>query len=98
MPEISNRHYFRYIPVLVLVMPPSAAQPRANTMVSHVKHSKDCRVSYLPFVGLYLRVERQRGDGPPWIKITRQVFYPVEGFRAWLKTIERRPARARKAA
>jgi hypothetical protein len=45
-----------------------------------------------------LRVERQRGDGPPWIKITRHVFYPVEGFRAWLKLIEQRPARARKAA
>jgi hypothetical protein len=45
-----------------------------------------------------LRAERQRGDGPPWIKITKQVFYPVEGFRAWLKLIEQRPARARKAA
>jgi hypothetical protein len=44
------------------------------------------------------RAERQRGDGPPWIKITRQVFYPVEGFRAWLKLIEQRPVRARKAA
>jgi hypothetical protein len=45
-----------------------------------------------------LRAERQRGDGPPWVKITKQVFYPVEGFRAWLRTIEQRPARARKAA
>ena len=45
-----------------------------------------------------LRAERQRGDGPPWIKITKLVFYPVEGFRAWLKAIEQRPARARKAA
>ena len=45
-----------------------------------------------------LRAERQRGDGPPWVKITKQVFYPVEGFRAWLKLIEQRPARARKAA
>ena len=45
-----------------------------------------------------LRAERQRGDGPPWVKITKQVFYPVEGFRAWLKLIEQRPVRARKAA
>jgi hypothetical protein len=45
-----------------------------------------------------LRAERQRGDGPPWVKITKQVFYPVEGFRAWLKAIEQRPVRARKAA
>jgi hypothetical protein len=45
-----------------------------------------------------LRAERQRGDGPPWVKITKQIFYPVEGFRAWLKLIEQRPARARKAA
>ena len=45
-----------------------------------------------------LRAERQRGDGPPWVKITKQIFYPVEGFRVWLKLIEQRPARARKAA
>jgi hypothetical protein len=45
-----------------------------------------------------MRAERQRGDGPPWIKITRQVFYPIEGFHAWLKAIEQRPARVRKAA
>jgi hypothetical protein len=45
-----------------------------------------------------LRAERQRGDGPPWVKITKQIFYPVEDFRAWLKSIEHRPVRARKAA
>lgn len=45
-----------------------------------------------------LRAERQRGDGPPWVKISRAVFYPEAGFREWLKSIEQRPARARKAA
>lgn len=45
-----------------------------------------------------LRAERQRGDGPTWVKITKQIFYPIEGFRAWLKAIEQRPARARMVA
>jgi len=45
-----------------------------------------------------LRAERQRGDGPPWVKASKQIFYPIEGFRAWLKSIEQRPARARKVA
>lgn len=45
-----------------------------------------------------LRAERQRGDGPPWVKLSRSIWYPEAGFRDWLKSIERRPVRARKAA
>ncbi len=45
-----------------------------------------------------LRAERQRGDGPPWVKLSRSVWYPEAGFRDWLKSIEQRPVRARKAA
>jgi len=41
-----------------------------------------------------LRAERQRGSGPPWVKDGKQVLYPIEGFRAWLKAIERKPVRA----
>jgi hypothetical protein len=43
-----------------------------------------------------LRAERQRGDGPPWIKVSNQIFYSEQGFRDWLKSIEQRPVRARK--
>ena len=28
-----------------------------------------------------LRAERQRGDGPPWVKLSRSVWYPEAGFR-----------------
>jgi hypothetical protein len=45
-----------------------------------------------------LRAERQRGDGPPWVKMGKQVLYPNEGFRNWLKANERRPVRAGRAA
>jgi hypothetical protein len=45
-----------------------------------------------------LRAERQRSDGPPWVKLSRSVWYPEAGFRDWLKSIEQRPVRARKAA
>jgi hypothetical protein len=45
-----------------------------------------------------LRTERQRGDGPPWVKVNRQIYYPESGFREWLKSIEPRPVRIRKTA
>jgi hypothetical protein len=43
-----------------------------------------------------LRAERLRGNGPPWIKIGRDIYYSEAGFREWLKAIERRPARGRR--
>jgi hypothetical protein len=43
-----------------------------------------------------LQLERQRGDGPPWVKVGRDVYYPIDGFRDWLKSIERRPVRSSK--
>jgi hypothetical protein len=42
------------------------------------------------------RAERQRGEGPPYVKIGKKIYYPVDGFRAWLKSIERMPVRARR--
>jgi hypothetical protein len=40
-----------------------------------------------------LRLERQRGEGPPWVRDGKKVYYPREGFRAWLKANERQPVR-----
>ena len=45
-----------------------------------------------------LRGERQRGEGPPFVRIGKAIYYPRDGFRQWLKSIEQRPTRARKAA
>jgi hypothetical protein len=45
-----------------------------------------------------LRAERQRGDGPPWVKMGKHVIYPNDGFRNWLKANERRPVRAGRVA
>jgi hypothetical protein len=40
-----------------------------------------------------LRLERQRGSGPPFVKMGKQILYPIEGFRDWLKANERHPVR-----
>ena len=44
-----------------------------------------------------LRTERARGSGPPWIRMNRQIYYRIDGFRQWLETIETKPVRSRKA-
>jgi hypothetical protein len=45
-----------------------------------------------------LRLERQRGDGPPYTRDGRDVLYPIDGFRAWLKAGERQAVRGRSVA
>ncbi len=45
-----------------------------------------------------LRAQRARGEGPPFVRIAKAIYYPKQGFRDWLKSIEQRPVRARKAA
>jgi hypothetical protein len=45
-----------------------------------------------------LREERRRRRGPPFIKIGRRVFYPIEGWHAWLRARVQQPVRERKAS
>jgi hypothetical protein len=40
-----------------------------------------------------LRAERQRGDGPPYVKDGKRTYYSVAGFRDYLKAKERQPVR-----
>jgi hypothetical protein len=40
-----------------------------------------------------LRDERRRRAGPPFVKDGHRIFYPLEGFRTWLKSMERQPVR-----
>ena len=42
-----------------------------------------------------LRSERQRGDGPPHVKVGKRIYYPLDGFRDWLKARTHQPVRAR---
>jgi len=42
-----------------------------------------------------MRAERQRGDGPPYVKDGKKIYYPLAGFREWFKALERQPVRAR---
>lgn len=42
-----------------------------------------------------LRSERQRGEGPPYVKDGKRIYYPLDGFRDWLKARTHQPIRAR---
>lgn len=45
-----------------------------------------------------LRLERQLGKGPPWVRVGRLILYPIDGFREWLRANEVQPVRAQPAA
>jgi hypothetical protein len=40
-----------------------------------------------------LRLERQRGVGPPYVCDGRKIYYPIDTARAWLREQLRHPAR-----
>ena len=40
-----------------------------------------------------LRLERQRGVGPPYVRDGRNIYYPVDTARAWLREQLRHAAR-----
>jgi hypothetical protein len=40
---------------------------------------------------------RQQRKGPPWVQIGSSIYYPEDGGRAWLKTLEQQPVRSRRA-
>ena len=44
-----------------------------------------------------LRKWRQRGKGPPWVKVGRRIVYSDESCMAWLKGQEVRPVRMAEA-
>ena len=45
-----------------------------------------------------LRSWRQRGEGPPWTKIGRLIYYSRAGIGQWLKSLEHKPVRSSRAA
>ncbi len=45
-----------------------------------------------------LRKMRQRREGPPWVKQGRDIYYPKDLARDWLKSLIQVPARSRRAA
>lgn len=40
------------------------------------------------------RAERQRAEGPPYVKDGKKIYYPLAGYREWLKSRERQPVRS----
>jgi hypothetical protein len=42
-----------------------------------------------------LQMERRAGKGPPWLRVGRNVYYPIAGWQQWLREQERHPPRRR---
>jgi hypothetical protein len=60
--------------------------------------NEDEQAAELGVVKRTLRSWRQKGEGGPYVKIGKQVFYPIAGTAAWLKANERMPVRSGKKA
>ena len=45
-----------------------------------------------------VRLWRQQGRGPSWLKIGRRVFYSRTALLNWIASLERRPVRSKSAA
>jgi hypothetical protein len=60
--------------------------------------NEDEQAAELGVVKRTLRSWRQRGQGAPYVKIGKQIFYPIAGTAAWLKANERAPVRSGKKA
>jgi hypothetical protein len=60
--------------------------------------NEDEQAAELRVVKRTLRSWRQKGEGGPYIKIGKQIFYPIAGTVAWLKANERTPVRSGKRA
>jgi len=41
-----------------------------------------------------LRDERRRGEGPPYLRLNRRIFYPKIEFMAWLESLTIQPPRS----
>jgi hypothetical protein len=60
--------------------------------------NEDEQAAELGVVKRTLRSWRQKGEGGPYLKIGKQVFYPIAGTAAWLKANEKNPVRSTKRA
>jgi hypothetical protein len=58
--------------------------------------NEDEQAAELGVVKRTLRSWRQKGEGGPYVKIGKQIFYPIAGSAAWLKANEQTPVRSGK--
>lgn len=77
----------RYIPEAPMGFGKSGLDPLAGYL-PELEMAKICKVSTRT-----MRGERQRGDGPPYVKDGKKIYYPLAGWREWLKARERQPVR-----
>jgi hypothetical protein len=59
-----------------------------------VEYATDAELAQLRGVtARTLRAERQRGDGPPWVRDGRKIYYHIPSYRNWLMARLRQPVR-----
>ena len=70
--------------------------PKGNALAGYL--TEDQQAAALGVVTRTLRSWRQRGEGPPYVRVGRRVFYRIDGSAAWLKANEQAPVRSGRAA
>jgi hypothetical protein len=68
------------------------AQPKLKTELGLIDESEVAAWRDVDIAAL--RNERAKGKGPPYIRIGRKVFYPLDKLRAYLKAATVTPKRA----
>ena len=63
----------------------------ANPLAGYIDEAEMSRIRQRPV--RMLRIERQRSEGPPFLKDGHRIYYSIDGFRDWLKSRERLPVR-----
>ena len=69
----------------------SASSPPASFLCDYLPEAGYCAERGI--TRRTARGERQRGVGPPYIRLGNAIFYPRPGLKAFLKSIEQQPVR-----
>jgi hypothetical protein len=71
-------------------------RPRQRLLEDYVPEEEYCKE--LDVSDRKARQDRQRGIGPPFVRIGRKIYYSRNGILEWLKSLEHRPVRSGRQA
>ncbi len=69
---------------------------KVQVLANHLTEEQEADA--LGVVTRTLRAWRQRGEGPPFVKVGKKILYPIDGNAAWLKAKEQLPVRSPRRA
>jgi hypothetical protein len=70
---------------------PAVSRPSRAVLAGYMSEEEYCEVRGCS--KRTARAERQRGAGPPWLRLGATIYYPLDGFAAFLKAREVHPVR-----